>query len=87
MNMQPFDATSELDNLRRHCSARRKFHYRRSRLNKWRAELVAFYKAGASLREIALWLRKHKRLRVSHTTIMRYLKKLPELKQEVTIDA
>lgn len=80
MSMQSFDATNELENLRRHCGARRKSHYQRSRLNKWRAELVAFNKAGASLREIALWLRKNKRINISHSTIMRYLKKLPELK-------
>lgn len=82
MMKQHFDAPTELAELRHHCQARRKSHYRRSRLNKCRAELVALTKAGASLRQLAIWLQRNKHIKVSHTSIMRYLKKLPEMNQE-----
>jgi hypothetical protein len=82
MSQQHFDATNELAKLNDYCQSRRKLHYRRSRLQKCRAELVALSKAGTSLRQLALWLQRKKRIKVSHTSIMRYLRKLPELKLE-----
>lgn len=82
MIMQHFDAPSELEKLNHYCQARRKSHYRRSRLHKCRAELVALAKAGASLRQLAIWLQRNQHIKISHTSIMRYLKKLPEMNIE-----
>jgi hypothetical protein len=86
MTKQHFDATIELTKLHHYCQMRRKSHYRRSRLHKCRAELVALAKAGASLRQLAIWLQRNKRIKVSHTSVMRYLKQLPELHQENHLD-
>ena len=79
MIRQHFDATIELEKLNHHCQARGKSHYRRSRLNKCRAELVALAQAGASLRQLVIWLQRNKHIKISHTSIMWYLKKLPEM--------
>lgn len=81
MVMQHFDAPTELAKLNDYCQSRRKSHYRRSRLHKCRAELVALVKAGASLRKLAIWLQRDKHIKISHTSIMRYLKNLPELRE------
>ena len=51
----------------------------KSRLAKYRAELVKLKKEGASLGDLVFWLRKEKRVKVERTTVMRYLAKLPEL--------
>ena len=57
---------------------RRKRRYRRSKLEAYRAELVALNRAGASLNDILHWLREVQRCRVSRTTLWRYLRQLPE---------
>lgn len=80
MNTHHFDATDELKKIRHHKSVLRRKIYQQSRLTKLRAELVSLRSEGASFREIALWLRHTKRIKVTHTTVMRYLEKLPELK-------
>lgn len=76
---QHFDAAVELTALKEQRKTMRQQTYRKSRLTRHRAELVALKKAGASLHDIALWLRQKKRIKVSHTTVMRFLKKLPEV--------
>ena len=50
--------------------ARRKA-YRRSRLERYRAELMMLADAGASSRELALWLREYKRVKIHWTTVNR----------------
>jgi hypothetical protein len=47
----------------------------RSRLDRYRAEIEALAAAGASSYDIALWLRKFKRIRVHPTTVWRALKR------------
>ena len=81
MSTQHFDATVELKKIRQHKSIRRRKFYQQSRLAKLRAELVLLRKEGASYREISLWLRQTKRIKTTHTTVMRYLEKLPEFKE------
>lgn len=58
--------------------ANRRPRYTRSRLSRWRAELVAQRQAGASLAELQQWLRSH-RCPADRSTISRYLRTLPEL--------
>ncbi len=59
-----------------------KRQYRPSQLIRFRAELVALRKSGASYPQLALWLQNKKRLRVAHTTIIRFLAQLPEVINE-----
>jgi hypothetical protein len=54
--------------------ARRQFRVR-SRLDRYRADIEALAAAGASSYDIALWLRKIKRIRVHPTTVWRALKR------------
>lgn len=82
MNTQQFDAPSEVENIRRLKSIRRQQTFYQSRLKKYRAEIVALRQSGASYREIALWLRHSKRLKITHTSVMRYLHKLPEAQED-----
>ena len=74
-----FDAPLSLQALRlqRHKKRRQRFH--RSRLTQWRAEIVELRQAGASYREIKMWLAMQKRITVSHTDVLRFVKKLPEM--------
>lgn len=81
MNTNHFDATVELKKIRQYKSVRRRKFYQHSRLAKLRVDLVLLRKEGASYREISLWLRQTKRIKTTHTTVMRYLEKLPELKE------
>ncbi|WP_298439200.1 hypothetical protein [Geobacter sp.] len=78
---ETFDAQAEVEHIRaRRAEARRKL-YRKSRLDKYRAELVAMKRAGASCADLAEWLRVYHRCKVNRSSIDRYLKKLPELNE------
>jgi intein-encoded DNA endonuclease-like protein len=43
---------------------------------------LVLQRAGASYLDLVIWLRTQHRVRVNHTTVMRYLKTLPELQKE-----
>lgn len=78
---ETFDPLAEVERIRaRRAEARRKL-YRKSRLDKYRAELVAMKQAGASCADLADWLRVNHRCKVNRSSIDRYLKKLPELRE------
>jgi len=79
MMTDAFNAPDVLSEIREQRATKRRRSFRRSRLARYRSELVALRKQGASYHELAAWLRS-KRVKVSHTTIIRYLAKLPELK-------
>ncbi len=81
MSTQHFNAATEIGMIRQQKSIRRRKSFQSSRLCKLRVELVLLRKEGASYREITLWLRQKKRIKTTHTTVMRYLEKLPELKE------
>ncbi|MCD6040113.1 MAG: hypothetical protein K0S27_1513 [Gammaproteobacteria bacterium] len=81
MSTHHFNATDALETLRKRKKIQKRKCYLQSRLTKLRTELVTLRKAGASYRELALWLRHNKRIKMTHTTVMRYLMKLPELKE------
>ncbi len=80
MSTQHFNATNELETLRSCRTIQRRKPYRRSRLIRFRAELVSLRKAGASYGQLTSWLRT-KRIKVARTTVMRYLKKLSKLEE------
>ena len=76
---ETFDAEREVKRIRtRRAEARRRL-YRKSRLDKYRAELVAMKRVGASCADLVEWLRTNHRCRINRSTVDRYLKKLPEL--------
>ena len=77
--MHNFNAQAEVAKIRQRKEIGKQKHYHKSRLQHYRAELVQMRKAGASYPELALWLRTEKRIKVAHTTTMRFLKKLPEM--------
>jgi hypothetical protein len=52
-----------------------------SRLARYRADLVVLRTLGATYGEIALWLKKKKKVTVATTTIIRYLAGLPEIRK------
>lgn len=73
---ETFDAQAEVDRIRsRRAEARRKI-FRKSRLDKYRYELLAMQKAGASCADLAEWLRLNHRCKINRSSIDRYLKKL-----------
>lgn len=82
---ETFDPVAEVESIRaRRAEARRKL-YRKSRLDKYRAELVAMKQAGASCADLVDWLRVNHRCKVNRSSIDRYLKKLPELKKSLAV--
>lgn len=85
---ETFDPLAEVERIRaRRAEARRKL-FRKSRFDKHRAELVAMRRAGASCADLAEWLRVSHRIKANRSSIDRYLRKLPELKepQAVTVE-
>ncbi|WP_026842260.1 hypothetical protein [Citrifermentans bremense] len=52
----------------------------KSRLDQFRAELVALRSAGATIGDLVAWLRIH-RCRVAGSTVWRYLRKLSEMRR------
>jgi hypothetical protein len=69
--MENFDAAAELARIK---ALRETKRYRRSKLDKFRGEILALEKAGASCADIALWLREHK-IKADGSTVSRYLAK------------
>ena len=80
MTTQQFNAAAEVHALKQQRMIARQRRVSSSALTKHRGEIVALLKAGASFRLVARWLKRNKHVYVSHTTIMRFAKKLPELK-------
>ena len=79
---ETFNPQAEVERIRtRRTEARRKL-YRKSRLDKYRAELVAMREAGASCADLAEWLRLNHRYKVHRSSIDRYLRRLSELSGE-----
>lgn len=56
-------------------AARRRCTWGKSRLVKHRAALEKLHAAGGSFADLALWLRKEKRIVVNRSTVMRFLEK------------
>ena len=76
---ETFDAQAEVERIRSLRAEARRRLFRRSRLERYRAELVAMRQAGASCADLVVWLRVTHRCKIHRSSIDRYLKKLPEL--------
>jgi hypothetical protein len=73
-------AAETLAALRADRAATRKRRYdKRSKLMRYRVQLVALRQSGASYRELVRWLGKAHKFKIDHTTVRRYLVQLPEL--------
>jgi hypothetical protein len=79
---ETFDALAEVERIRaRRTEARRKL-YRKSNLDRYRAELMAMKRAGASCADLVEWLRVSHRCKIHRSSIHRYLKKVAEPKEK-----
>jgi IS30 family transposase len=86
MTKQLFNAAAEVKAMKQQMAITRQRRLMRSTLTKYRGEIVALLKEGASFRLIEKWLKRTKHLNISHTTIMRFAKKLPELQSAFATD-
>ena len=79
--MSDFDVHRELNTLKAQTQAIRKRPYvaRKSRLDPYHYELLSLYRAGASASELQRWLRAKKRIKVVHSTVLRWLQKHGEI--------
>lgn len=73
-----FDTAAELATVRKRRAVTKRRRWRQHQLDPFRAELVALRCAGASFPDLVVWLRLRK-ITTSHTTVLRYLRKLPEM--------
>ena len=69
-----FDAAAEAARLRAQTCARRRPRYRRSRLDRYKGELLALRDEGSTTAELQRWLLAH-RIRVQHATVARWLRR------------
>ncbi len=76
---EEIDPTTELEQIRKVITAGKRKPYRKSKLDKFRAELVSLREHGASLAELQAWLRIKKRVKTERSTISRYLVQLSAL--------
>ena len=72
--MTDFDAESEVKKLKQQTTTIRKKQYYKSRLDRYKGELLALHQAGASCAELQRFLRT-KRIKVVHSTVARWLLK------------
>lgn len=70
-----FNAREKLLQLQDLQRIRKKGRYSRSRLDRFKNELLQLHACGATLSQIALFLRAEKRTVVARSTILRWLKK------------
>jgi hypothetical protein len=64
----------------------RRKQYRKSKLERYRAELIAMRRAGASCQDLAIWLKIKHRMKINRSSIDRYLSALPETVPETMAD-
>ena len=76
----PFDAVSELQQIRMRREESRRKRFAKSKCDRYRAELVAMRQAGASAADLVEWLRLRHRIKINRSNVDRFLKSLPELK-------
>ena len=77
-----FNATEELDEIRRIREIARRSAYRKSRLRRHQEELIQMREKGASFADLQTWLRVKKRISVARSTVQRFLAKFDIKKGE-----
>ncbi len=71
--VEDFDAQAELERVHQRRQVARRKTYRRAKADRWRAELIALRRNGASYEDLRVWLRG-KRLHVAKSTLIRCFK-------------
>jgi hypothetical protein len=74
-----FNPLKELQEIKERREMIKRRLYRKSKLEKYRSELVAMRQAGASAQDLVVWLKMKHRLKIHRSSIDRYLSGLPEL--------
>ena len=69
-----FNAEAALSRLRADAQIRRKRSYRVSRLDLVAGELMKLHRAGATPAEMQRWLASERGIRVTHSTVARWLR-------------
>lgn len=69
-----FNPEAALSRLRAEAKIRRKSSYRKSRLDRVAGELLQLHRAGATAAELQRWLASERRIRVTHSTVSRWLR-------------
>ncbi len=77
--LTPHNLSAKLEAVRERRRLSRRRRYRRSKLDRYRADLVTLHRMGVSYRDMAVYLRLEHRKQADPTTIRRYLIKLPEV--------
>jgi len=72
------DLQAQLREIRRTRKRARRKPYRASRLDRHRAEIEKLHRMGASLEEIRLWLRRYRRIHITHRAILYRLRRWEE---------
>lgn len=72
--MTDFDPDLEVNKLKKQTSTIRKKRYSKSRLDRYKGELLSLSNAGATCAELQRFLRT-KRIKVAYTTVSRWLAK------------
>lgn len=75
-----FNATEELEAIRKRKALSRQRRFKKNRLERYRAELIDLRQSGASYRELSAWIKTAKRWKVDHTVVRRWMIKLPEMR-------
>lgn len=76
---ETFNPSEELSAVKELRAMQRRKQYRKSKLERYRAELVAMRRAGASCADLATWLKVKHRMKIHRSCVDRYLATLPEL--------
>jgi hypothetical protein len=84
MFSETFNPEKELQEIKDHRKMQRRKLFRRSKLEKFRTELVALRKLGASAQDLVSWLRMKHRLKIHRSTIDRFLSGLPEIQHQLS---
>lgn len=79
MSLDLFDPVKELQEIKARREMIKRRLFRKSKLEKYRAELVAMRRAGASPQDLVVWLKMKHRLKIHRSSVDRYLSTLPEL--------
>ncbi len=80
LSTEQFDPIAELHHIRMRRDESRRKRFAKSKCDKYRAELVAMRQAGASAADLVEWLRLRHRIKINRSSVDRFLKSLPELK-------
>jgi hypothetical protein len=78
MANETFDPLKELREVKELRDMQRRKQFRRSKIDRYRTELVALRRSGASCQDLSTWLKLKHRVKIHRSSVDRYLSGLPE---------